>query len=121
MTHNRNYYNRKGKPASLRQKLWLYRIYYSLMQCSHIPVSGKGGCGRPERAKEWQKLWLHLCHARFNLASQDSHECEVKNEALIKSNLVHAAATETAMKSTAAQPQIHLGWINANPAALGRR
>lgn len=66
-------------------------------------------------------LHLHLCQARLNLASRDSHECEVKNEGLIKSNLVHAAATETAMKSTAAQPHTHLAWINANLAALGRR
>lgn len=84
-------------------------------------MSSEGGRGGTKRAKEWQKSWLHLCHARINLASQDSNKCEVKNEALIKSNLVHAAATETAMKSSAAQPRTHLGWINANPAALGRR
>lgn len=64
--------------------------------------------------------WLAQRLACFNLARRDSHEgdgCGV----VIKSNLLHASATETAMKITAARQGAHLVQIRANLFVLGER
>lgn len=65
-------------------------------------------------------MWLAQLLARFNLARRDSHEgdgCGV----VIKSNLFHASAAETAMRITAARQGAHLVQIRANLFVLGER
>lgn len=65
-------------------------------------------------------MYLAQRLARFNLARRDSHEgdgCGV----VIKSNLLHASAAETAMKITVARQGAHLVQIRANLLVLGER
>ncbi len=88
----------------------------AVWQCGHVYIGWTLGLGGAERGR----VWLAQRLARFNLARRDSHEgdgCGV----VIKSNLLHASAAETAMKITVARQGAHLVQIRANLPVLGER